>query len=56
MFDFWDEAGAQLLLAMELLLVVFGVAVPEPPPPVYDFRREGMMRTIAIDLSILGPS
>ena len=56
MFDFWDEAGAQLLLATELLLVVFGVAVPEPPPPVYDFRREGMMRTIAVDLSILGPS
>lgn len=59
MFDFWDAAGAQVLLATELLLLlVFGVAVPEPepPPPVYDFRREGMMRTIAIDLSILGPS
>lgn len=47
MLDFWDDAGAHALMG-ELLLLLFGV--PDDPPPVYDFRREGMMRTIVVGI------
>jgi hypothetical protein len=58
MLDFWDAAGA-VPLAAELLplLLLSDFGVPEPPTPVYDFRREGMMRTIVVgDYKYLGPS
>lgn len=54
--DFWDEAGALPLEAELLLLLLLVLDVPDPPTPVYDFRREGMMRTIVGGFKYLGPS